>query len=124
MIMRKNTQTTFYSENEMDSEPISAHARKRMRDRGISLNSLFNVLQFGRVVRTRGAAIYAVGRKEVKAQAVHGIDLRDSEGVHVVMERGDVVRTVYRNRSLKSVRKRRRISRRRDRASRKPAVRS
>ena len=100
-------------------DPISPHARCRMMEHGISAEILFLVLQLGRIVRTRGAVIYVVGKKEVKECFLHGIDLRDCEGVHVVMERDDVVRTVYRNRSLDGVRKRRRISRRRDRALRK-----
>ena len=79
---------------------LTKHARDRMSRRGIGLASINDALVYGRYAHVRGTDIYAVGRKEVKRLAKKGIDLRKSEGVHVVCSSEGAIVTAYRNRKL------------------------
>ena len=94
---------------------LSRHAWERMSGRGLSPDAVRRVLDYGRVAHVRGAAIYAVGRKEVDRFGDVGIDLSDVEGVQVVCSNSGVVITVYRNRDFRGLRPR---SRRPNRLSR------
>jgi hypothetical protein len=46
-----------------------------MDARSISAEALRSALRCGRAAWTRGARIYAIGRKEVQCYRAHGIDL-------------------------------------------------
>ena len=83
---------------------ISGHARDQMDARSISAEALRSALKYGRTAWTRGARIYAIGRKEVQYYRAHGIDLGRFEGVHVVESADGTVITVYRNRDLRGLR--------------------
>jgi hypothetical protein len=83
---------------------ISLHAQDQMDARSISTDALRSALKYGRAVWTRGARVYAIGRKEVQFYRAHGIDLARFEGVHVVESVGGTVITVYRNRDLRGLR--------------------
>ena len=82
------------------------HARKRMTDRRISETALSAVLEFGRMVYVRGAKIYVIGRKEVRAFLRKGIELADFEGIHVVCSLDGAIMTTYRNRDFRGLRPR------------------
>jgi hypothetical protein len=79
----------------------------------LSSGAVTAALDFGRLVYTRGAAIYVIGRKEVLRARRLGVDLSEYEGVHVVCSADGAVLTVYRNRDFRGLRSRRH---RRDRA--------
>ena len=83
---------------------ISLHAQHEMDARSISVDALQTALRYGRTVWTRGARIYAIGRKEVRSYRVRGIDLAHFEGVHVVESADGTIITVYRNRDLRGLR--------------------
>jgi hypothetical protein len=83
---------------------ISSHAQNQMDARSISTDALRSALKYGRMSWTRGARIYAIGRKEVQYYRAHGVDLARFEGVHVVESLDGAIITVYRNRDLRGLR--------------------
>ena len=66
---------------------VSQHAHDQMDARSISADALRSALKYGRMAWTRGARIYAIGRKEVQYYRAHGVNLGRFEGVHVVEKR-------------------------------------
>ena len=92
---------------------LTRHAARRMQQRALSADMLREVLAFGREVHSRGATIYAVGRKEVAIARRDGIDLAGAEHVHVVCTAEGTVLTAYRNRDFRDLRSEPRRSRRR-----------
>jgi hypothetical protein len=91
--------------------PMTKHAAERISSRRLAPGAAAALL-FGRVVRTRGAEIFVIGRKEVTRYALEGIDLSRHEGVQVVCgPGGGPVLTAYRNRELRRLRPRRRHGR-------------
>ncbi|MBX3400763.1 MAG: DUF4258 domain-containing protein [Gemmataceae bacterium] len=83
---------------------LTRHAADRMAHRSISSEVIESVIEFGRVVFTRGAMIYAIGRKEVERYRQEDIDLSDCEGVQVVCSTEGTILTVYRNHSFRGLR--------------------
>ena len=83
---------------------LSLHAKDQMDARSISADALRSALKYGRTAWTRGARIYAIGRKEVQYYRAHGIDLARFEGIHVVERVDGTIITVYRNRDLRGLR--------------------
>lgn len=81
---------------------LTRHARRQMHARRLSEEALQKVVTYGRVVWTRGARIYALGRKEARRHP--GLGLERYEGVQVVATVEGVVLTVYRNRDLRGLR--------------------
>ncbi|MFC1586504.1 DUF4258 domain-containing protein [Fibrobacterota bacterium] len=78
---------------------ITSHANRRMSLRGVSQRAIQAALQFGRVVHTRGAEIYAIRKKEV----LKFKDYLDPkwEGLHVVCTpHGNAVMTAYKNKNF------------------------
>ena len=91
---------------------LTRHVKQQMSRRGIGLEDLIKVLQFGRRVHVDGSVKVVVGRKEVCRARTHGLCLRAQEGIHVVMGAGDAVMTVYRNHNLRALKPRRHRRRR------------
>ena len=58
---------------------LTKHAWRQMDDRRLPRQAVAAALSFGRVVHTRGAAIHALGRKEIERHRHHGLDLRPYE---------------------------------------------
>lgn len=83
---------------------LSAHARQRMNARNLGLTAIKATLDFGRVVYTRGAIIYAIGKKEVRRHRSTRGDLGRFEGVHVVCAPDGTVITTYRNHNFRGIR--------------------
>lgn len=83
---------------------FTRHAAARMSHRGIRTGDVDLVLEFGRRVFTRGAVVYAVGRKEIQRYRQEGIDLSRCNGVQIVCSIDGSVLTVYRNRSFRGLR--------------------
>jgi hypothetical protein len=86
---------------------ITKHASLRMVARSLGIEAVEAALEFGRIVHIRGAAVHALGRKEVERFGRHGIDLSAHEGVQVVCSPDGAVVTVYRNRDFRGLRSRR-----------------
>src|SRR5437899_133639 len=83
---------------------VSLHARDQMDARSISPDALRSALKYGRTAWTRGARIYAIGRREVQYYRTHGINIARFEGIHVVESADGTVITMYRNRDLRGLR--------------------
>lgn len=83
---------------------LTYHATARKSHRGIPSEVIESVVEFGRVVYTRGAMIHAIGRKEVERYRQEDIDLSDCEGVQVVCSTDGAVLTVYRNHNFHGLR--------------------
>lgn len=84
---------------------LTRHAWSRMGGRSISPDAVAMVLDYGHLVREKGAAHYVVRRKEVKRYKRQGIELAAFEGIHVLCSAGEeVVMTAYRNKNMKSLR--------------------
>jgi len=75
-----------------------------MLKRWIETLAIEAVLEYGRVVYTRGAVIHAVGRNEIACFAREGIDLSAFDGIQVVCTLDGVVLTVYRNKNFRGLR--------------------
>ena len=88
---------------------LTNHAIERMNQRRISVQDVWTVVAFGRVVYTRGAILFALGRKEVRRAAQRtGYDISACEGIQVVCATTGVVVTVYRNKDFRGLKPRRR----------------
>ena len=87
---------------------FTKHAWQRMTERGLSTAAIEAALDYGRIVHVRGAAIFAIGKKEVARCQSRGINISDLEGVQVVCKSDGMILTVYRNRDFRGLRPRRR----------------
>ena len=87
---------------------FTKHAWQRMTERGLSTAAIETALDYGRIVHVRGAAIFAIGKKEVAGCQSRGINISDFEGVQVVCKPNGMILTVYRNRDFRGLRPRRR----------------
>ena len=85
---------------------LTIHASERMSARGISESAVRAVLEHGRVVHVRGAAVHAIGQKEVRRLQPRGIDLSPYEGIQVVCTSDGTILTTYRNRDFRGLRPR------------------
>lgn len=94
------------------SETVTRHAHRRMSQRGVSEQAIDAALAYGREVWTRGAVIYAIGKKEVRKYLAQGVDLRRFEGLQVVCVPDGTILTVYKNRDFSGLRDQRRRQRR------------
>lgn len=83
---------------------LTAHALQRLDSRRIPLDAVEAVLHYGRRAHVRGACIRAVGRREVAAWARRGVDLRDLEGLQVVLSPEGNLLTAYRNHDFRGLR--------------------
>lgn len=83
---------------------LTEHARTRMKARHIPYEAVAAVIEFGRVAQTRGATIFAIGRKEIDRYGKLHSALHRYDGLQIVCE-GSVIVTVYRNHDLSGLRK-------------------
>jgi len=81
------------------------HTTQRMSQRGIGPDVVETAQDYGRVVHTRGAVTYAIGRTEIAFYAAKGINLGRLNGVQVICcPTSGAVITVYRNRNFRHLR--------------------
>jgi hypothetical protein len=91
----------------MNVQPLlTQHARGRSRSRGIPIEAIEAVLEYGRHRAIRGADVFTLGWREVRFQARNGIDLSRWEGVEVVCAHDGRILTVYRNNNPRALRDR------------------
>lgn len=81
------------------------HAETRMNQRGFNSGQIASVIKYGRAVRAKGVIFMFVGRKEVSRYAKEGIDLRDVEGLQILISPDNALITVYRNHDLSRIKK-------------------
>ena len=100
--------TATTSDSQVGNAPkVTRHAWVRMCGRRLNANAIDAVLNHGRVIHVRGAAIYVIGRKEVARLARLGIDVADYEGVQVVCTSdSSAILTVYRNSDFRGLKPR------------------
>ena len=82
---------------------LTIHATSRIHARRLGEDAVEAAILYGRVVQTRGADIYAIGRREVERARRQDIDLARFEGVQVVCDHGAIL-TAYRNRDFRGLR--------------------
>ncbi|MBK7615731.1 MAG: hypothetical protein IPJ08_15180 [Burkholderiales bacterium] len=86
---------------------VTQHAWARMCGRRLNGQTIDAVLSYGRVIHVRGAAIYAIGRKEVERLGRSGVDVAEYEGVQVVCTPdSSAILTVYRNSDFRGLKPR------------------
>jgi hypothetical protein len=84
---------------------LSEHACSRMNQRCIDKRSLKAVLSFGRVIRSRGACFYVIGKRELHHLQKTGVDIYRLENTQVVVdEKSSTVITVYKNNNFRKIR--------------------
>lgn len=83
---------------------LSEHVEEEMAKRGISLEHVESALTYGKYKRTRGAKIFAIGKKEVKYFKDLGYDIQEYENTHVVCSNEGAVITSYKNTSMRDMR--------------------
>lgn len=83
------------TEDPMHEAILTYHARLRLGPRGIRREGIDAAIDFGRLVRDRGADIFTIGWREVERAAEVGVDLSPFEGVRVVCNRDGRVITTY-----------------------------
>lgn len=76
-----------------------------MHARRLSAEAVTMAMVYGRVAWTRGARIFAIGRRAVERYRAYGIDLNPFESDQVVTRPDGAIRTVYRNRDLRGLRR-------------------
>jgi hypothetical protein len=89
----------------VDDFRLTKHVVERMDGRRIPVHAVQVVLAYGRRVWTRGAQVFALGRREVHRASLRGLDLLPYEGIQVVCTPGGSILTAYRNQDFKSLRK-------------------
>ena len=82
---------------------MTFHAFVRAGARRLSHDAIEAALIYGNVVHTRGAVIYAIGKKELQRSARQGVDLSRYEGIQVVCHPKGQILMVYKNRSLRGL---------------------
>lgn len=84
---------------------LTKHALSRIDGRRIPTHAVQVVLAYGRRAWTRGAQVFALGRREVQRAAHRGLDLLPYEGIQVVCTPDGSVLTVFRNHSFRLLRR-------------------
>jgi hypothetical protein len=84
---------------------VTEHALKRAEKRAIGIKQLETVLEYGRVIHSRRARFYVIGKREVKALKHLGSEIRQLENIQVVVDdKTNSVLTAYRNRDFRQIR--------------------
>ena len=97
----------------MSSPPLTFHAAVRSRTRGIPLEAIEAVVEYGKHRAIRGADVFTLGWREVRFHSERGLDLSRWEGIEVVCAHQGQILTVYRNKNPRALR---------DRALRQPVA--
>lgn len=79
---------------------LSVHAYKRSFERGIKQKMIAHILRFGRKRYQNNAVYYSIGRKEIKKYAKNCSELKEMNGMHMVVSLNGVILTLFRNRDF------------------------
>lgn len=84
---------------------LSKHAQLRMSQRLIDLKQIEKVLSYGRMIHSRSARFYVVGKKDTKRLSKTGISTQGLENMQVLVEeKSNTIITVYRNKNFRHIR--------------------
>ncbi len=81
--------------------PLTVHAARRCRGRGIPQAAIAAALDYGTRRLCRGNEVYTLGWREVRSYAVLGLDLSRFERTSVVCAHSGAILSVYRNRRIR-----------------------
>jgi hypothetical protein len=96
-----------------DCFTLTKHANQRMSQRGIHLKQVLGVLKYGRIIHSRRARFYVLGKRDVDDLAKQCIDVRDIENIQVLVdEKSNVILTAYKNKNFRQIRPKHRHERR------------
>ena len=95
--------------NRKENEPVkfslSDHAFERMHKRAIAKQAIETVLTYGRLIRSRRACFYVIGKRELHHLQKTGVDIYRLENTQVVVdEKSSTVITVYKNNNFRKIR--------------------
>lgn len=82
---------------------LSKHARNKMSRRGISKAAILAALDYGRIIYTRKAMFFILGRKQIKKCLKAGINLSRFNGIQVLCAEDGTIITMYKNKSFKKL---------------------
>jgi hypothetical protein len=92
---------------------LTQHAEMRMSQRSIDLEQIQLVLSYGRLIHSRRARFYVMGRKEIKRLEKNGLEVSDLENIQIVVaKKSNLILTVYRNKDFRQIRPKHRRERR------------
>jgi len=84
---------------------LSKHAQLRMSQRSIDLEQIQKVLNYGRMIHSRRARFYVVGKKDTKRLSKNGVNTQGLENMQVLVEeKTNTIVTVYRNKNFRHIR--------------------
>lgn len=87
-----------------ESLSLTAHARTRLKQRGIGVQAAALAIIYGRTVSVHGITFHVVGKREVEKYERMNIDLATANGVHVLTADDGAIVTAYRSHELKPLR--------------------
>ncbi|GHF02064.1 hypothetical protein [Thalassotalea profundi] len=82
----------------------SQHAKIRKTQRGISHKQMVLAYQYGRVIHSRRAVYHVIGNKEIEKFGSIEPELKNMNGIQLVMSANGTVLTAFRNKDLRKVR--------------------
>ena len=82
----------------------SRHAKLRKDQRGISQRHIMLAYQYGRIIHSRRASYYVIGKKEIETYGSIEPELIEMNGIQLVVSTNDILLTVYRNKDLRKIR--------------------
>lgn len=82
----------------------SQHAQVREGQRGITNYQVMLVYKYGRVIHSRRAVYHVIGSKEIKKYGDIEPELKNMNGVQLVMSANGTVLTAFKNKDLRKVR--------------------
>ena len=95
------TEDTLYLSSSLNT---TEHATQRLEQRGISKKQMMLAFKYGRVIHSRRAVYHVVGKKEIAMYSHIEPELKNMDGIQLVMSSDDTVLTVYRNKDLRKIR--------------------
>ena len=76
-----------------------------MNQRAISQKAVEEVLNYGRLIRSRHACFYIIGRRDLHHLRKSGVDINRLENTQVIVdEKTSIVMTVYKNNNFRKIR--------------------
>ncbi len=82
----------------------SQHAQIREKQRGISQKQVLLAYQYGRMIHSRRAVYHVIGNKEIEKYGLIEPELKEMNGIQLVMSSNGTVLTAFRNKDLRKVR--------------------
>jgi hypothetical protein len=82
----------------------SRHAILREEQRGISQKQIVLVYKYGRIIHSRRANYHVIGKKEIEMYRSIEPELKEMNGIQLVVSSNGILLTVYRNKDLRKIR--------------------